>query len=450
MNNLKKYLSLKSDRTKNIVKHIGWSSFYKIGSVLINFLLVPLTINYLDKESYGIWLTLSSFISWFSFFDIGLGNGLRNKFTEAKAKGKYKLAKIYISNAYYTISAIAIGLITIFVIINNFVNWSALFNTNSSLRHDLQILMPLIIGFFGIQLVLKLITTIYTADQQHSAQGKIDFFTKLISIIAIWLLLKTSESSLLLFGIIFSFLPVLILFIFNIIAFTGRYKAYKPDLGLWKRKYVSDIMNVGFNFFIIQIAVIILFTTDNLIITKLFGPAEVVPYTIAYKYYTLIIMAYSIIIAPYWSSFSDAYAKREYNWIKKSVQNIQRIWLVIPFLLGIMLLISNWFFKLWVGDTVKISYTLSISMIVYVLFMTYQMIYVQFINGIGKIKLQLIISIISILINIPLSIFLSKFMKLGLSGVILATSFSLLISVILWPIQYKKLINGTARGIWNK
>lgn len=33
-----------------------------------NFLLVLLPIVYLDTINYGIWLTLSSFIAWFSFF----------------------------------------------------------------------------------------------------------------------------------------------------------------------------------------------------------------------------------------------------------------------------------------------------------------------------------------------------------------------------------------------
>lgn len=62
-----KRIGAKSIRTQNILKHIGWSFIFKIGSIIANFLLVPLTINYLDTENYGIWLTLTSFISWFSF-----------------------------------------------------------------------------------------------------------------------------------------------------------------------------------------------------------------------------------------------------------------------------------------------------------------------------------------------------------------------------------------------
>ena len=71
-------VGIKSQRTKGITKHVLLSFLYRGGSIAATFLLVPLTINYLDTDNYGIWLTLSSFISWFAFFDIGLGNGLRN------------------------------------------------------------------------------------------------------------------------------------------------------------------------------------------------------------------------------------------------------------------------------------------------------------------------------------------------------------------------------------
>src|ERR1017187_8756856 len=64
------------------------ASFFIRGvSIVIGLVVVPLTINYINSSRYGIWLTLSSIISWFSFFDIGLSQDLRNKFAEAKAKG---------------------------------------------------------------------------------------------------------------------------------------------------------------------------------------------------------------------------------------------------------------------------------------------------------------------------------------------------------------------------
>lgn len=443
-------VGIESNRTKNITKHVLLSVLYKGGSIVCNFLLVPLTINYLDTQNYGIWLTLSSFIAWFSFFDIGLGNGLRNKFAEAKANGDMTLAQAYVSTAYFTIGSISLLLSAIFFILNVFIDWTDVFNTSNNLKRDLGIIMPVIFALFCLQLLVKLITTIYTADQHHSIQDKIQFTIQVLTLAIIWILTNYKESSLMLFSIIISALPIIILLFLNFFAFSKTYKDYRPILSLWKRVYLKDITGIGFKFFIIQIAALVLFSTDNFLISKLFGPSEVVPYNIAFKYFSIVTMAYTIIITPYWSSFTEAYAKNDLSWIKKSIKNIQRLWLLIPIVLMFMVLISNWFYDLWIGKKVSIPINLSLAMALFVVLITFNMIYVNFINGVGKIKLQLYTSLISMVINIPLSIYFGKYLGWGPTGIVLATCFSLLYSVILRPIQYYKLINNSAKGIWNK
>jgi O-antigen/teichoic acid export membrane protein len=104
-------------------------------------------------------------------------------------------------------------------------------------------------------------------------------------------------------------------------------------------------------------------------------------------------MVYSIIITPYWSSFTEAYTTGDYEWITKSVNTIQKYWLLIPVGLIGMVYISDWFYYSWIGYRVSVPLKLSMVMALYVVLMTFNMIYVNFINGVGKIKLQVIVSI---------------------------------------------------------
>ena len=97
---LNNILSKGHQRSVKAKKNIIASFFIRGISIAISLIVVPLTLNYINPSRYGIWLTLSSIVSWFSFFDIGFGNGLRNKFAEAIAKGNTELAKIYISTTY--------------------------------------------------------------------------------------------------------------------------------------------------------------------------------------------------------------------------------------------------------------------------------------------------------------------------------------------------------------
>ncbi len=445
-----KLFGVKTYRTKNIVIHVASSFIFKAGSIFANFMVVPLSIDYLDNENFGVWLTITSFISWFSFFDIGLGNGLRNKFAESITEKDFESAKGYVSTAYFSVLCISLILIILFFIVNNFMPWDKFFNTSSSLRNDLSILLLCVFSFFSIQLVTNLIISIYQADQKHSIQNLIQFLIQIISLIAVWLLTKSSGNSLLIFGIIYSSIPFILLLLLNVYAFSSNYKIFLPTISYFKPNFLKDITQLGFKFFIIQIAVIVLFSTDNYIITRLFGPEEVVPYNIAFKYFSLVTIAYGIITTPFWSSFTEAYTKKDFMWIKNSVKNVQRIWIIFLIITLIMLFFSEEFYYLWVGNSVEVPAILSKSMALFILLSTFNMVYVNFINGVGKIKLQLITAIISMVINIPLSIFFAIDLGLGITGVILATCFCSLYSVILKPMQYYKIINNTAQGIWNK
>ncbi len=441
---------IKSDRTKNITKHVLFSLVYKGGNILISFLLVPVTMNFLDTENYGIWLTLSSFIGWFSFFDIGLGHGLRNKFAEAKANGDLALAKAYVSSAYFTIGSVCILLIIVFFVLNFFINWTRVFNATAGLQNDLGILMPIVFSFFCLQLVVKLITTIYTADQNHSMQGKVTFYSSALSLLAIWLMTHFAKSSLLIFGAIFSALPVLLLVVLNVVAFSNRYKEYSPSFILWKKEYLKDIFGLGMKFFIIQMSGIILFSTDNIIITQLFGPKEVVPFNIAFKYISISNMLLSMILVPYWSSITEAYTKGDFDWIKTSMNNLFKISVASIFIVFLMVAISPFVYHIWIGNNLTIPITLTIYMAVYFVITIFYLPYTYFINGTSKVKLQMYSITLTAIINIPLSIFLSKNLEFGVSGIIIATILCLLPHAILCPIQYSKIINNKANGIWNK
>ncbi|SHF98779.1 Na+-driven multidrug efflux pump [Arenibacter palladensis] len=443
-------LGIRSARTKNITKHVFWSIIYKGGHIAANFLLVPLTISYLDTENYGIWLTLSSFIAWFTFFDIGLGHGLRNKFAEAKAKGDIELAKGYVSTAYFTIGLISLIFVVTSLFASYFLDWANIFNTADSKNGQLRILMTIVFASFGIQLIVKLITTIYTADQRPSMQGKISFLTAVLSLLIIWFLTRTANSSLLIFGSIFSFLPVLILLFLNFNAFTNRYKVYRPNIAYWKNKYFKDIFGLGASFFIIQFSVIILYSTDNFIITQLFDPKAVVPYNIAYKYLSLSSMFFSMILTPYWSSITEAYTKAEFDWIKKSMKNLLKFTLATIILIVIMTIVAPKFYQLWIGEMVIVPMSLTISMAIYFIISVFYSPFNYFINGTGKVKLHMYSFIIGAILNIPLSIILVKQFHFGVEGVIIATSICIAPNIILFPIQYFKLINNQANGIWNK
>src|SRR6201996_7646727 len=125
-------------RTARATKNIIYSFLIKGYSIVIQFALVPLTLHYLDKFHYGIWLTLASLLQWFSFFDIGIGHGLRNKLAESLASEDYTLSRTYVSTAYAFVTIIFSGFIAVFCLINPLLNWPSILNVSPSIGAELS------------------------------------------------------------------------------------------------------------------------------------------------------------------------------------------------------------------------------------------------------------------------------------------------------------------------
>ena len=102
------YFSRGHERTLKMRKNILQIFFLRGIGVLITFLLVPITLDYLKPSEYGVWLTLSSIIVWIDFFDIGIGHGLRNKLSEAIANDNFILAKQYVSTTFVFLCIISL------------------------------------------------------------------------------------------------------------------------------------------------------------------------------------------------------------------------------------------------------------------------------------------------------------------------------------------------------
>ena len=87
-------------------------------------------------------------------------------------------------------------------------------------------------------------------------------------------------------------------------------------------------------------------------------------------------------------------------------------------------------------------------MAVYVIVFMWQSLYVYFLNGVTKVRLQLILVIISSAANVPLAIYLSKIW--GVAGVTVANIIVFVFMGTIFYIQTRKILADKATGIWIK
>ena len=174
MHNLKKILNNRYTRSSKPMWNILLSLIAKGISIVCSLLIVPLTISYLNPSNYGVWLTLSSVISWISFFDLGLGNGFRNKFAEAKAKGDVDLASQYVTTTYFAIFSIVLVVFIVIMLINHFIDWTIIFKIDSNYKEELHNVFAILSAFFCINMVVNIFSTLLTADQNPGVSSIIN------------------------------------------------------------------------------------------------------------------------------------------------------------------------------------------------------------------------------------------------------------------------------------
>ena len=448
MFDFKSFFTEGNSRSIAIKRNIAGSFFLKCISIIISLQVVPLTINYVSPSQYGIWLTLSSIIAWLSYFDLGFAHGFRNRFAEAIAKNDLKSAKEYVSTTYAILFLLFSIILFVTLIANSFLDWNSILNLKSN-NDELQKVFGLLACFFCLNIVASVFTTMLTANQKPAWVSLIQTGGQFLAFVCIYILTKTVSGSLLILACAFSGIPCFFLILVSIFVFSGKkYKSLAPSFRTVKFSLTRNILGLGGQFFVIMISMLFIFQFINIIISRIEGPVAVTQYNVAYKYYNILNMVAIIVLTPFWSAFTDAYTKRDYDWMKRMVWKLERLWLLCIPILGIMILCSNSFFKLWIGDSVHIPFSLSLCVSLYVLFQTAGNVYMYMINGTSKVRLQMYVYLMFAFVSIPLINIFCK--RLGIEGVLIVPSVIFLIQAIMGKVQITQLLNGTAKGIFNK
>jgi O-antigen/teichoic acid export membrane protein len=447
-NRVQSFWNVGHERTLKIKRNIIYTFLIKGSSVAIGFLLIRLTIHYIDTSQYGIWLTISSLVAWMNTFDIGLSNGLRNEIAHSLALDEKENIVKYISTTYAILFLIALITFCVFLITGSFFDWNRLLNIQHTIDFNVWPIVVIALGSFCIQFFLQPINSVLIATHQPFKSSLILLLGQLLTFILTYLLTIFTQANLLLLVVVVAGSPVFVFLFANIYLFKTSLKTFSPKFRFVDFKSAKSLLNVGGVFFFIQIGALILFQTDNIVINSTLGPKEVTTFNIAYKYFSILTIVFAIIMTPYWSAFTEAYAKKDLAWIKQSVNKMRKLWIYLCVLTMLLYFFSNIFYKLWIGNSVTVPMTLSLSMAIYVIVQTWQVIHNYLLNGVGKLRIQLILVVTTGIINIPLSIFLIN--RIGISGTVVANIIIVLINDVFFTYQYKLIINQKATGIWNK
>ena len=440
-----------SDNDRIVYSNVLGAFLVKGGALVITLFTLPAYIRFFNNdEVLGVWYTILSLLNWILNFDLGIGNGLRNHLSASLSSGDAEATKKYISSAYSSIGVIVLIASLTFPIIISFVDLNSVLSIDKTMVSPWSLFIAIVIVFIGvmIQFWLKLINSVLYAMQKSSLNNFLVLCTNtMILIVTLICPSGSNETNVIVMAIIHAIAVALPLLIASIIVFTGKLRYAIPRIKFATKEHTKKVLSLGGIFFIIQIAYMIIMSTNEFLITKTSGNAYVVEYQAYYKLFSLGSTVFALALTPIWSAITKAKSENNYVWIKAVYKRFML--LAAVFSIGEFLIIPLMrpLINIWLGEDAMPNISILTGLLFAILgcLMIINSVLSSITNGLGKLKIQAVCFFIGAAAKIPLSYFLVKIIG-SWNGVVISNIVCVGIYCIIQPIFIKRTINVKTEG----
>jgi O-antigen/teichoic acid export membrane protein len=389
-------------------------------ALLVSIISVPLTIGYLGVERYGVWIALSTLLTWLTLADLGLGNGLLNAVSEAYGQKRPDLAQRRVATAFWMLVVVA-GIAGAALALSwPWLDWATLFGVVSpQARAEIGPALALAAGLALLNLPLGIGQRVLNAYQEGTVSNFWVAAGNIASLVGVvWVSQSEGGLSALVLG--FFGLPTLIAGA-GLVWLFGAYKPWlRPD---WRAIDLNDwrrLFQTGLEFFVLQIATLILFQTDNLVISYFLGADQVPGYSLVYRLFNYVLVLQALVLNPLWPAYAEAVSRGDWAWVRKTFRRAL-LWgmLMVVLMVVILLFAVQPLIRLWTGGVIEVSLPLAALMALWTALACWGNTFAFLQNGLGRIRIQTLAGLCLAGVNLGLSVLWVQ--SFGVTGVIAAT-----------------------------
>jgi O-antigen/teichoic acid export membrane protein len=199
-------------------------------------------------------------------------------------------------------------------------------------------------------------------------------------------------------------------------------------------------------FLVLQIAALLCFQTDALVIAHFLSFDDVAVFSVAAKLFSVPNMLLWVYLQLLWPAYSRALINKDWTWIRKSYcrSTLLSVLATIGFI-GCVFLLKDILERYWLKNRLEIPYSLIIAYSCFVVVSVIDSNMSSILNGLNRIKIQVYLSVLMVLSNIILSILFVQ--KWGVSGVVWGSFASTLLMVIIFWIYLRRMLKNGADEI---
>jgi|YelNatPaOPRAMG01_1025707.scaffolds.fasta_scaffold03368_5 O-antigen/teichoic acid export membrane protein len=409
----------------------------KIVAIVTMLITIPLTLRYLGTERYGMWMTINSIVAMMGFADLGMGLGVMNAVSEAHGMEDRQAAVRYVSSGFFMLSAVALLMLLCFAVLYPLIPWQEVFNVKSPQAiREAGPAMAVFVACFLVNLPLGIVQQVQLGYQEGFVNSLWESAGKVLGLVGLLLVIYL-QAGLAWLVLAVAGAPVMA-WLFNSISLYGFSRPWlRPRLWNYHGASARKVLYTGLFFFILQMGVVLIYGSDNLIITQFLGPAEVTQYAIPYQMFNLCLFVFNIMIAPLWPAYAEALARGDMNWVKKTLGRSLKLILLSTGPIAIFLIIfGNQILHLWVGPKINPPLLLSIGLGIWMVVLPFGSAMSILLNAANIFRFQIIFISLTLIFSIIFKCFFIYYYKLP--GIIWGT---ILAYVIFFLVPYSIFIH---------
>ncbi len=439
--NLLQSFNKKSNRSKNFLLNTSYNVFFVGAKLGLSLLLIPLVLNTIGKERFGIWQTILSFIAFLSVLKFGYPNSLRNLITKLISNSSENEVNKAIGATYVKLIKIsALICIILLPLIYFFFSPQKLFLESTISSHEIIYSILIFVSFGLLNNILSLTDSIAFGYQKSSLTNFFQLIYFLLSYLSIlflkhWYSLNLIDISII-FGVIQS--STYVLFILY------QRNKFNIRIQINSNYSLKETRKISFYFFLAHFLGLVFLSIDNFIISSMLGAEETASYSIVNKLFFALITLFSILLIHFWNNVTDAFERKEFKWILKMLNVLY----IVAFLVFFGGLILSFFQKeiisLWLGDDNIFFESITFYLFsIYTLFHCLNAIFIYLQNGLGTLKIQIYSSTIIIILYVS-ACFIIDINKYGYNSIIVIKIIAMLLSMILNSFILRKVRTGSS------
>jgi len=378
-----------------LAKNFSYSIIYKILGLLISLTLVPLLINVLGVEKYGLWVAFTSLLVWIGLFDFGLGYALKNTVSKSLANNTIEEAQLETYQVLKITFFFSFILLMLFVFLFSFIEILA-----DNIYLSLILFIPFILMF-----PIKLGSPILQGARKIALESGLLFLSTLLFFIAI-LTVNFFELKL---EIVY--LAILFVASYMLSTFLIWLSAMKiVEISWIDFKYISRSklnffrIKMGIKFFGLQLSSLVLYSMGTIIVFAYLNAISAAHFDVINKIFLAGLGVFNIGIAVFWPEISHNFEKKDFHTILK-LYFIMIGLAIIFFICSIAFsFVAPQIISLWTDSKINVSQSETIWFALLVSIQAIAYCGAVVLNSFEKITYQLFISIAATIIMPPLSI----------------------------------------------